>query len=276
MFLAITPGYRESTESWSAVLRDLKKRGLRAPRLVVGDGHLGIWGGLAEVYPEAEEQRCWNHRMVNVLDKLPRKRQRLKPKGCCVESRMRPRSKRPRKPKRRFNAGALNKASMPPPSRGDDVNVDQRFKAQSWHPRLPDLPKDFPGKAEFALSREEAEFIQDQIQVNCSVASFIQKVWAIRFVSPDEGELMIRLVILTRNMTPDQSWDLSLQLEGTIGGRKAKGIKDEDYGGRGFSCRDFGRRSVELRQIRSLVTPNNRVCVSTLVQEKRLREEQVR
>ena len=75
VFLAITPGFRESTESWSAVLRDLKKRGLRAPRLVVGDGHLGIWGGLAEVYPEAEEQRCWNHRILNLLDKLPKKRQ---------------------------------------------------------------------------------------------------------------------------------------------------------------------------------------------------------
>jgi len=42
---------------------------------VVGDGHLGIWGGLAEVYPEAEEQRCWNHRILNVLNKLPKKRQ---------------------------------------------------------------------------------------------------------------------------------------------------------------------------------------------------------
>lgn len=75
VFLAITPGYRESTESWSAVLRELKRRGLRAPRLVLGDGHLGIWSGLAQVYPEAEEQRCWNHRILNVLDKLPKKRQ---------------------------------------------------------------------------------------------------------------------------------------------------------------------------------------------------------
>ena len=46
---------------------------LRSPRLVVGDWHLGIWGALANVYPEAAEQRCWNHRIVNVLDKLPRK-----------------------------------------------------------------------------------------------------------------------------------------------------------------------------------------------------------
>lgn len=75
VFLAIAPGYRESTESWSSVLRDLRKRGLRSPRLVVGDGHLGLWCALAQVYPEAEEQRCWNHRIVNILDKLPKKRQ---------------------------------------------------------------------------------------------------------------------------------------------------------------------------------------------------------
>lgn len=71
--LAVESGARESTASWSAILRDLKQRGLRRPRLVVGDGHLGIWGALANVYPEAAEQRCWNHRIVNVLDKLPRK-----------------------------------------------------------------------------------------------------------------------------------------------------------------------------------------------------------
>jgi transposase-like protein len=63
--LAVEPGYRESTESWSEVLRDLKGRGLNCPSLVVGDGNLGIWAAL--------EQRCWNHKMVNVLDKLPKK-----------------------------------------------------------------------------------------------------------------------------------------------------------------------------------------------------------
>jgi transposase-like protein len=71
--LAVQSGARESTASWGAILRDLKARGLRCPRLVVGDGHLGIWGALAAVFPEAREQRCWNHRIVNVLDKLPRK-----------------------------------------------------------------------------------------------------------------------------------------------------------------------------------------------------------
>jgi putative transposase len=71
--LAVESGARESTASWSAILRDLKQRGLRSPRLVVGDGHLGIWGALANVFPDVAEQRCWNHRVVNVLDKLPRK-----------------------------------------------------------------------------------------------------------------------------------------------------------------------------------------------------------
>ena len=67
------PGYRESTESWSEVLRDLKERGMECPRLIVGDGHLGIWGALRNVYPQAAEQRCWNHKIVNVLGKLPKR-----------------------------------------------------------------------------------------------------------------------------------------------------------------------------------------------------------
>ena len=68
------PGYRESTENWSEVLRDIKRRGLSCPRLVVGD-HLGIWGALRNVYPQAAEQRCWNHKIVNVLAKLPKRQQ---------------------------------------------------------------------------------------------------------------------------------------------------------------------------------------------------------
>jgi len=75
VILAVESGYRESTESWAALLRDLKRRGLRAPKVVIGDGHLGIWGALAAIFPEAAEQRCWNHRIMNVLDKLPRTRQ---------------------------------------------------------------------------------------------------------------------------------------------------------------------------------------------------------
>ena len=73
VIVTAVPGYRESTESWSDVLRDLKQRGMECPWLVVGDGHLGIWGALRNVYPEVAEQRCWNHKIVNVLGKLPKR-----------------------------------------------------------------------------------------------------------------------------------------------------------------------------------------------------------
>lgn len=73
--LAVTPGYRESTESWAAVLRDLKARGLAVPQVVIADGHLGIWAALAQVWPATREQRCWNHKILNVLDKLPKQEQ---------------------------------------------------------------------------------------------------------------------------------------------------------------------------------------------------------
>jgi len=73
--LAVESGVRESSESWKGVLRRLKARGLACPRLTIADGHLGIWGALCEVYPESEEQRCWNHRILNVLDQVPRRLQ---------------------------------------------------------------------------------------------------------------------------------------------------------------------------------------------------------
>jgi putative transposase len=75
VILAVKSGHRESTESWTELLRDLQQRGLNCPRLVIGDGALGIWGALANIYPAAGEQRCWNHRQVNVLDKLPKSKQ---------------------------------------------------------------------------------------------------------------------------------------------------------------------------------------------------------
>jgi transposase-like protein len=59
--LALEAGHRESKESWARVLRDLRRRGLTLPRLLVADGHLGIWAALGEVCPEIDEQRCWNH-----------------------------------------------------------------------------------------------------------------------------------------------------------------------------------------------------------------------
>jgi len=73
--LAVVPGYRESTDSWKAAFRVLRDRGLDEPKLVVADGHTGVWGAVAEIWPGAREQRCWNHKIVNVLDQLPRKLQ---------------------------------------------------------------------------------------------------------------------------------------------------------------------------------------------------------
>jgi transposase-like protein len=73
--LAVESGYRESKDSWLEILRDLKSRGLSIPRLLVADGSLGIWNALPEVFPTTAEQRCWNHKIVNVLDKLPKKLQ---------------------------------------------------------------------------------------------------------------------------------------------------------------------------------------------------------
>jgi transposase-like protein len=73
--LHLASGYRESTESWAAVLRDLKQRGVEEVSLVIADGHLGIWAALPGVYPQAREQRCWNHKVVNVLDQIPTKKQ---------------------------------------------------------------------------------------------------------------------------------------------------------------------------------------------------------
>lgn len=74
-FLAIEPGHRESTESWSSVLRSLRERGLKCPALFIGDGNLGAWAAIRSVYPDAKEQRCWNHRVVNLLDRIKRRHQ---------------------------------------------------------------------------------------------------------------------------------------------------------------------------------------------------------
>jgi putative transposase len=76
--LAIEDGYRESTDSWAAVLRDLKARGLNEPKLVTGDGALGAWAALRDVFPHAGEQRCWVHKSANVLDAMPK---RLQPRA---------------------------------------------------------------------------------------------------------------------------------------------------------------------------------------------------
>jgi putative transposase len=70
--VAISDGYRESTESWACLLRDLKKRGMRAPELAVGDGALGFWSAVRDVFPETHHQRDWVHKTANVLDSMPK------------------------------------------------------------------------------------------------------------------------------------------------------------------------------------------------------------
>jgi putative transposase len=73
--VAIEDGYRESSESWATLLRNLKARGMQPPVVAVGDGALGFWKAVGDVWPETKEQRCWVHKIANVLDKLPKRLQ---------------------------------------------------------------------------------------------------------------------------------------------------------------------------------------------------------
>lgn len=83
--IAMTDGHRESAQSWSELLLDVKRRGLTIdPKLAVGDGALGFWKAIAEIYPTTKEQRCWVHKTANVLDKLPKNMQ-PKAKGMIHE-----------------------------------------------------------------------------------------------------------------------------------------------------------------------------------------------
>jgi transposase-like protein len=70
--VALAGGYRESAESWADLLRDCARRGMRAPVLAIGDGVLGFWKAAREVFPQARTQRCWFHKIANVLGALPK------------------------------------------------------------------------------------------------------------------------------------------------------------------------------------------------------------
>jgi len=109
--LAVTSGYRESTESWAEVFRGLKARGLGAPRLLMADGNAAIWGAARTVWPEAAEQRCWNHKMRNVLDRLPKREQ--------------------------AEAKDLLRVVVYAPTRADAVKARQAFKKRygPWYPK---------------------------------------------------------------------------------------------------------------------------------------------
>jgi putative transposase len=102
--LAVEDGYRESEDSWAAVLRDLRERGMNEARLVTGDGALGAWAALRSVFCGAREQRCWVHKTANVLDALPK--------------RLQPRAK------------SLLHEMVEAPTRADARNALERFRAE--------------------------------------------------------------------------------------------------------------------------------------------------
>jgi putative transposase len=108
--VAVEDGYRESSESWAEVLRAMKRRGLNPPKLVVGDGALGAWAALRDVFPGARGQRCWVHKIANVLDAMPK--------------RLRPAAKR-----------GLHEI-MEAPTRADAGRALRDFK-QSWEAKYP-------------------------------------------------------------------------------------------------------------------------------------------
>ncbi len=101
--VALTDGYRESTESWADLLRGCRRRGMTAPVFAVGDGALGFWKALREVFPDTREQRCWFHKQANVLAALPKSAHPGASRRDCGRSitprpstRLRSRSKRSR------------------------------------------------------------------------------------------------------------------------------------------------------------------------------------
>ena len=109
--LAVEDGYRESEDSWAAVFRDLRDRGMNEPKLVTGDGALGAWAALRNVFPGTREQRCWVHKTANVLDALPK---RLQPRAKSLLHEM---AEAPIARGRSQGAGALPRTSSTPSTR---------------------------------------------------------------------------------------------------------------------------------------------------------------
>lgn len=110
VLLAVVPGYRESKESWLNVLRSLRDRGMTAPHLAVADGAAGFWSALRELehYKETKEQRCWVHKIKNVLDKCPKSLQH-NVKSQLHEMMMAPNEETSTKVKNNFEKGFEDK-----------------------------------------------------------------------------------------------------------------------------------------------------------------------
>jgi len=149
--LAIEDGYRESTDSWAAVLRDLKDRGLNAPKLVTGDGALGAWAALRDIFPQAGQQRCWVHKTANVLDALP-KRLQPRAKSLLHEMAEAPTEADARAARERFRtefAAKYPKATAKLDKDWDALTAFYAFPAEHWR----HLRTTNPIKSSFATIR---------------------------------------------------------------------------------------------------------------------------
>jgi transposase-like protein len=132
--VAIADGYRESTESWRALLRDLRRRGMSAPVVAVGDGALGFWAALRDVWPETRSQRDWVHKMANILDALPKSIQPLA-KRMLAEVRDAEDREHAREAAKRFDAEFRAKWPKAAAKLADDLEVlltFYDFPAEHW------------------------------------------------------------------------------------------------------------------------------------------------
>jgi putative transposase len=132
--LAVEDGYRESSDSWAVVLRDLNARGLNVPKLVTGDGALGAWSALRDVFPDAGEQRCWVHKSANVLDALP-KRLQSRAKSLLHEMAEAPTAADARAARERFRAefdAKYPKATAKLDRDWDALTAFYAFPAEHW------------------------------------------------------------------------------------------------------------------------------------------------
>ena len=136
--IAMADGYRESSESWASLLWDCRRRGMRAPVLAVGDGALGFWNAINEVFPETRHQRRWVHKTANCLDSLPKSAQPAAKKALQDIYNPRTASTRPEPSPRSPSSTAR---SCPRPSRRTLMTRPScwrstTFPAEHWiHPR---------------------------------------------------------------------------------------------------------------------------------------------